>query len=82
MPRDKDKTDPIAVTSDGSTLWLECFAENLSAGRGLPVIELTPGTSWGALAGAVQDHQDRYKCAPPPGAAPAATVTTDGGDPE
>lgn len=75
MPRDKDKTDPIAVTSDGSTLWLECFAENLSAGHGLTVIELTPGTSWGALTDAVQDHQDRYKCAP-------EATTTDGGEPE
>lgn len=61
-----ENPDPIAVTSHGSTLWLECFAES-PRGPALAVIELSPGTSWDALTDAVQAHQERYKCAPKPG---------------
>jgi hypothetical protein len=74
-----ENPDPIAVTSRGGTLWLECFAENAGTGPGRPVIELRPGTTWGELAWWVQQHQEQYKCAEPE-ATPA--VTTDGGEPE
>jgi hypothetical protein len=47
----------LYVTTDGGTLWLECFSADPDAEHGTRVLELTPGTEWPQIAAKVRGHR-------------------------
>lgn len=47
----------VFITSDGDTLWIECYAQDPDADRGHPIRAVEPGDSWDDLAAAVHAHQ-------------------------
>jgi hypothetical protein len=54
----------ISVTTDGDTLWLECFAEDPDAETGAIVCPVEPGDSWESLAARVADHRGLHRAQP------------------
>jgi hypothetical protein len=63
-PRSTDtgKHPPIYVTTDGDTLWLYCFDDDLDAERGVLIDSIEPGSSWWNLAKAVDRHIVEHGC--------------------
>ena len=53
---------PVHVTTDGDTLWLECFADDPDADRGKIIRPVEPGDSWWDLAEAVDRHITEHGC--------------------
>ena len=54
----------VAVTFDGDTHWLECFADDLDAEDGDLVAQVDAGTHWDELLAKVAAHQAEHGCAP------------------
>lgn len=46
----------VFITTDGDTLWLECFAQG-DGDKGHQIRPVEPGDTWDELAAAVQAHQ-------------------------
>ncbi len=62
MTADTGAHPPIHVTTDGDTLWLECFADDPDAEDGAIIRPVEPGDSWWDLAEAVDRHIVEHGC--------------------
>jgi hypothetical protein len=60
--RDWPAHPEIAFTTDGDTLWLECFADDPDAERGQIIGIAEPGTKWFELAAEVDQHIIEHGC--------------------
>jgi hypothetical protein len=52
----------IVFTTDGDTLWLECFADDPDAEDGKLIALAEPGTKWFDLAAKVDAHIVEHGC--------------------
>lgn len=52
----------IAVTTDGDTLWLECFEDDPDADNGALICLIEPGSQWFELAAKVDAHIVEHGC--------------------
>lgn len=51
---------PLHYTTDGDTLWLECFRDDPDAENGVIISAIEPGTSWAEVEALVAQHKAEH----------------------